>query len=56
MEVGFSKELSLFQLNDHPTPKSMFNSNYPFFTSSSTYMVKHLKSIHHGLKKIILIK
>ena len=25
MEVGFSKDLSLFQLNDHPTPKSMFN-------------------------------
>ena len=38
MEVGFSKDLSLFQLNDHPTPKSMFNKNYPFFTSSSKYI------------------
>ena len=35
MEVGFSKEISLFQLNDHPAPKLMFNKNYPFFTSSS---------------------
>ena len=30
MEVGFSKKLSLFQLNDHPAPKQMFNQNYPF--------------------------
>ena len=51
MEVGFSKELSLFQLNDHPTPKSMFNRNYPFFTSSSTYMVKHFKKYSSWVKK-----
>ena len=38
MEVGFSENLSLFQLNDHPTPKKMFNDNYPFFTGSSEYM------------------
>ena len=25
MEVGFSDDLSLFQLNDHPEPKKMFN-------------------------------
>ena len=43
MEVGFSKDLSLFQLNDHPKPKLMFNSNYPFFTSSSKQMVRHFK-------------
>ena len=34
MEVGFSTDISLFQLNDHPKPKLMFNKNYPFFTSS----------------------
>ena len=27
MEVGFSEKLSLFQLNDHPTPKKMFHDN-----------------------------
>ena len=43
MEVGFSKKLSLFQLNDHPSPKLMFNKNYPFFTSSSKFMVNHFK-------------
>jgi methylation protein EvaC len=32
MEVGFSEDLSLFQLKDHPSPEQMFNSKYPFFT------------------------
>ena len=30
MEVGFSKDISLFQLNEHPKPTLMFNKNYPF--------------------------
>ena len=51
MEVGFSKEMSLFQLNNHPTPKQMFNKNYPFFTSSSKNMVKHFKSYADWVKK-----
>ena len=41
MEVGFSEDLSLFQLKDHPSPEQMFNSKYPFFTSSSEYMKIH---------------
>src|SRR6056300_879932 len=56
MEVGFSKEISLFQLNDHPKPKLMFNKNYPFFTSSSKYMVNHFKKYYFkDTKKIIEI-
>ena len=51
MEVGFSKDLSLFQLNDHPKPKLMFNSNYPFFTSSSKQMVRHFKKYADWVKK-----
>ena len=51
MEVGFSKEISLFQLNDHPKPKLMFNKNYPFFTSSSKYMIKHFKEYSNWVKK-----
>jgi len=51
MEVGFSKDLSLFQLNDHPKPTKMFNENYPFFTSSSKYMVKHFKDYSKWVKK-----
>ena len=51
MEVGFSKKISLFQLNDHPKPSKMFNKNYPFFTSSSKYMVNHFKNFSKWIKK-----
>ena len=50
MEVGFSEELSLFQLNDHPKPESMFNANYPFYTGSSEYMKKHFKEFSNYIK------
>ena len=51
MEVGFSKKISLFQLNDHPKPKLMFNKNYPFFTSSSKHMINHFKEYSNWVKK-----
>ena len=51
MEVGFSKELSLFQLNDHPKPTLMFNKNYPFFTSSSQCMINHFRQYSKWIKK-----
>ena len=41
MSVGFSEEISLFQLNDHPSPQKMFNEKYPFFTSGSKFMINH---------------
>ncbi len=51
MEVGFSKDISLFQLNDHPKPSLMFNKNYPFFTSSSKYMINHFKDYANWIKR-----
>ena len=51
MEVGFSKDISLFQLNDHPKPKMMFNKNYPFFTGSSKGMIAHFKEYANWIKK-----
>ena len=51
MEVGFSEDLSLFQLNDHPKPESMFNENYPFYTGSSEYMKNHFKEFSNYIKK-----
>jgi len=51
MEVGFSKDVSLFQLNDHPNPKMMFNKNYPFFTGSSQQMKLHFKNYANWIKK-----
>ncbi len=56
MEVGFSKDVSLFQLNDHPKPKKMFNKNYPFFTGSSKGMIKHFKEYSNWIKKNYLRK
>jgi len=54
MEVGFSDELSLFQLNDHPKPESMFNDQYPFYTGSSEYMKNHFKNFSNFVKKDFL--
>ena len=51
MEVGFSDDLSLFQLNDHPKPEMMFNENYPFFTGSSHQMKLHFKNYADWIKK-----
>ena len=51
MEVGFSKDVSLFQLNEHPKPTLMFNKNYPFFTSSSKDMIIHFKKYANWIKK-----
>lgn len=50
LEVGFSEELSLFQLNDYPSPKKMFNKNYPFFTGSSEFMKIHFKNYFDWIK------
>ena len=51
MEIGFSEEISLLQLIDHPKPEMMFNNNYPFFTSSSKFMVNHFKNYSNWIKK-----
>jgi methylation protein EvaC len=51
MEAGFSEQLSLFQLNDHPNPTKMFNEKYPFFTGSSEYMKLHFKNYADWLAK-----
>ena len=50
MEVGFSDDLSLFQLNDHPEPKKMFNKKYPFYSGSSEIMKHHFKKYADWIK------
>jgi len=63
MDIGFSEDISLLQLLDHPKPEMMFNYNYPFFTSSSKFMVDHFRNYSnwikdnygHNIKKIIEI-
>ena len=50
LSVGFNENLSLFQLKNNPHPKKMFNKNYPFYTSSSKYMIKHFKKFAQWIK------
>tara|TARA_Y100000590_G_scaffold465495_1_gene637970 strand:+ start:4468 stop:5667 length:1200 start_codon:yes stop_codon:yes gene_type:complete len=50
MEVGFSEDISLFQLNQHPKPEKMFNEKYPFYTGSSNYMKKHFNAYAEWIK------
>ena len=53
LDVGFSKDICLFQIANHPKPKQMFHKNYPFYTGSSKSMVKHFKSYSSWCKKFI---
>ena len=50
MEVGFSEDISLFQLNQHPKPEKMFNEKYPFYTGSSNFMKKHFNTYAEWIK------
>ena len=50
MEIGFSEDISLLQLKDHPSPEQMFNSKYPFFTGSSEYMKIHFSKYAKFIK------
>ena len=54
MEVCFSEQLSLFQLNEHPTPEKMFNKKYPFYTGSSKLMILHFKKYADWIKNNFL--
>ena len=51
LKVAFSEKLSLFQLVSNPDPKKMFNKDYPFYTSSSKFMVKHFRKYSSWIKK-----
>ena len=51
MEVGFSQKTSLFQLNDFPNPKKIFNEKYPFYSGSSEYMKNHFKNYAEWIMK-----
>ena len=53
LDVGFSKEVCLFQIADHPEPKQMFHKNYPFYTSSSNSMIEHFKKYSNWCKKYL---
>ena len=45
--------MCLFQIADHPAPKQMFHKNYPFYTSSSKYMISHFKKYANWCRKFL---
>ncbi len=51
LEVGFSEENFLFQVNDHPKSNKIFNNKYPFYTHKSKYMVNHFNEYFNWIKK-----
>lgn len=55
LKVAFNRKLNLFQLEKNPNPKKMFNKNYPFYTSSSKFMINHFKNFSNWIKKKIKI-
>jgi methylation protein EvaC len=56
LKAIFGKKLSLFQLAYNPQPKKMFNKDYPFYTSSSKYMIMHFKNFSEWIKKKYIFK
>jgi len=54
MEVGFSEEISLLQLNEFSNPKVVHNERYPFYTASSEHMKSHFKKYAEWLIKSYL--
>ena len=56
LKVGFNNQLSLFQIAENPSPKKIFNNNYPFFTSKSKLMINHFKKFSDWIKKKYLKK
>ena len=56
LKSAFNESLNLFQLVNCPNPKKMFNSKYPFYTSSSNFMKLHFKKFSNFCKKKFLKK
>ena len=54
LEVGFSEDNFLFQVNDHPKSNKIFNDKYPFYTHKSNYMVSHSKDYYSWIKKKLI--
>ena len=53
LKVGFSEKHSLFQLDEYPSVKKMFHKNYPFYTSSSKFMIRHFNEYAKWSKKFL---
>tara|TARA_R110000824_G_scaffold28963_1_gene96969 strand:- start:2820 stop:4031 length:1212 start_codon:yes stop_codon:yes gene_type:complete len=53
LKVGFCESCKMVQLVDLVDREKLFHSEYPFFTSSSAFMVKHFKELASSLIKLL---
>jgi len=54
MKVGHCSACNMVQLLEQPKREQMFNENYAFFSSTSTYMEKHFKAFAENIKDTYL--
>ena len=50
LKVGFSKKSNMVQIFNAPKKEKMFNKNYAFYSSTSSYMDDHFKNFQTRLK------
>lgn len=55
MKVGHCSECNMVQLVEQPEREKMFNENYAFYSSTSTYMEKHFKMFAESIKSTYLL-
>ncbi len=56
MKIAFNENNGLFQLVSAPKPKKLFNNDYAFMSSTSSFMKVHFKNVAKNIKKIITKK
>ena len=45
MEIGYSEVSMMFQLIEQPAPEKMFHDHYAFYSSTSSFMAQHFRSL-----------
>ncbi len=56
LKVGFSKKSSMVQILNAPKKEKMFNKNYAFYSSTSSYMDDHFKKFSNKIKRFLKSK
>ena len=56
LKVGFSNKSKMVQLLEVPKKEKMFNKNYAFYSSTSSYMDFHFKKFSEEIKNFLKLK
>ena len=52
MKVGFCESCKMVQLLEQPNREKMFHDSYAFFSSTSSYMIKHFKKFANSVTSL----